>query len=263
MQLIDSHCHLDDNRFKEAGIAPEEIIARALEGGVTCLQSICTKRRNFAHVHALSMAHPQVVCAFGIHPHEAENEWPMTVEELVETCSKPKVTGVGETGLDYYYDHAPREKQRKMFEMHIEAAQALGMPVIIHTRDAEDDTMEIIEAALKKQPTTFILHCFTGSEKLARFAVERGIYVSASGVMTFKKNTGLQHIFSHIVPENLLLIETDAPWLAPEPYRGKTNEPAWVRHVAQKLADLREIPLEKLANLTAENFYKAFPKATA
>jgi TatD DNase family protein len=173
---------------------------------------------------------------------------------------RPKVIGIGETGLDYYYNNAPATAQKRSFEMHLEAARAADMPVIIHTRDAEDDTMHMLDNALKQGPLKLLFHCFTSSARLAAYAVERGIYVSASGIITFKKSEDLRKAFA-LVPMELLLVETDAPYLAPEPHRGAVNEPAHTKWVAQKLAEVKEVPLETLAEATTQNFFKLFPKA--
>lgn len=258
MILVDSHCHLDPEYFPQDEL--EQVLQNAADNGVKYIQTICTTHKGFAGVHKVAMEHENVFCSYGIHPHDAEPE-DITYADIIENASKPKVIGIGETGLDYFYEHSPREKQKEYFRMHLEAARELDLPVIIHTRDAEEDTMEILDEALAKGPLKLLLHCFSSNSKLADYAIEKGISVSASGIITFKKSEDLRESFRKI-PLELLLVETDAPFLAPVPHRGKRNEPAYTKHTAQVLADLHAISLETLSKATTNNFFSLFSKAT-
>ena len=256
--LVDSHCHLDDHRFEDS--STEELLKRAGETGVKYAQTICCQRKEFPELHAKALKFKNLFCSFGVHPHHAGEEG-VTAEEIAENASKEKVIGIGETGLDYYYENAPKNEQLKSFEMHLEVAQELDMPVIIHTRDAEEDTMKLLDKALvRKEKTRLLFHCFSSNEKIADFGLERGIYFSASGIITFKKSQVLRDIFSK-VPLDKLLLETDAPYLAPEPYRGKRNEPAYTRQVAGKMAEISGISEAEIAQRTTDNFFRLFSKA--
>ncbi len=256
--LVDSHCHLDKEYFKnedEVG----QVIKNAEVQGVKYIQTICTTNKGFSGVHKVAMAHKNVFCSYGIHPHDVDSE-EITYDDIIKNASKEKVISIGETGLDYFYEHAPREKQQEMFKIHLKAARELDLPVIIHTREAEEDTIKILDEALKEGDLKLVFHCFSSNHKLAEYAIEKGIYLSASGILTFKKSDDIRNSFKK-VPLDLLLVETDAPFLAPVPHRGKRNEPAYTYHVAQVLADLHGISLEKLANTTTDNFFRLFSKA--
>jgi len=203
---------------------------------------------------------PNIWCSVGVHPHEAAAEPLADATPLIERTHDPKVVGIGETGLDYYYDHAPREAQKANFRVHIDAARQTGLPLIIHTRDAEDDTIAILREEMDKGPFTGVLHCFTSSKVLADAGLALGLYVSASGIITFKNSGALRAVFAE-VPMDRLLVETDAPYLAPVPHRGKPNEPSFVAHTAAALAALKGVTPEEIADATTANFFRLFTKA--
>lgn len=255
--IIDSHCHLNDKKFEGTNIA--EIIANADAQGVKLMQTICCRKDEFDDIHHIAMTHEPVYCSFGIHPHYAGEE-PLTYDEVIEKGSLAKVIGIGETGLDYYYNNAPKEAQIESFKMHIRAAKALDLPVIIHTRDADEDTMHVMdEMYAELGDFKALFHCFSSSYTLAEYAFRRGIYLSASGIISFKNTDEIQQAFKD-APMDKILVETDAPYLAPVPHRGKRNEPAFTKNVAEKLAEIKGIPLEEVAQTTTENFYNLFSK---
>ena len=258
MIIVDSHCHLDDERFADRTTA--EILAEAEEQGVQYAQTISTTRADFAIIHPLALEHENLFCSFGIHPHHAAEDV-VTKEEVIENASKPKVIGIGETGLDYYYENSPKQEQINSFKIHLEAARELDMPVIIHSRDADEDMMQILDKALAKGPLKLLFHCFSASKQLAEYAVEKGIYMSASGIITFDNAGEVREGFA-LAPKELLLVETDAPYLAPPPHRGKTNQPAYTRIVAEKLAEIKGCSLEEIAEVTTNNFFTLFNKAS-
>ena len=254
--LVDSHCHLDFDTF-----APERdaVLGRAHSAGVGACVTICTKLSEFTGVLAIAEQYPNTWCSVGVHPHEAKDE-PVSAAQLVAFTRQSKVIGIGETGLDYYYLHSPKETQIACFREHIAASRETGLPLIVHTRDAEEDTLAILEEEMLRGPFTGVIHCFTGSERLAKGALDLGFLVSASGIVTFKNSVGLREVFSK-VPLDRLLVETDAPYLSPVPYRGKRNEPAFVVHTARALATVKSIDEEALAQATTQNFFKLFSKA--
>lgn len=255
--LIDSHCHLDYDSFEaENGAA----ITRAREAGVGVCVTIGTKLSTFPKTLGVAERYENVWCSVGVHPHDAENEPLTDADVLIAHTRHPKVIGIGETGLDYYYDHSPRAEQATNFLVHIDACQATGLPLIIHTRDAEDDTIAMLDEKLKRAPFRGVLHCFSGSARLAEAGLRLGLYVSASGIITFKKADELRDVFRE-VPLDRLLVETDAPYLAPIPHRGKRNEPAFVTHTAAALAELKGVTVDEIARATTENFYRLFSKA--
>jgi TatD DNase family protein len=254
--LVDSHCHLD---FPDYAGKVDEVLARARAAGVSVCISIGTELKRFPGVKAVAEAHADVWCSVGVHPHESEKELLDDEAALVAEAAHPKVVGIGETGLDYYYEHSPRQPQQANFRSHIAAARRTGLPVIVHTRDAEDDTIAILREEMAKGPFTGLIHCFTGTQKLADAALEMGLYISVSGIATFKNSTALREVIKS-VPLNRLLVETDAPYLAPVPHRGKTNEPAFVVHTAAMLAELKEVRETELAAATTENFFRLFSK---
>ncbi|HEX2581031.1 MAG TPA: TatD family hydrolase [Dongiaceae bacterium] len=256
--LVDSHCHLDFPDFSEDFPA---MLARARQAGVSHCLTISTKLRTFPAVRKIAEEHATIFCTVGIHPHEADQEGVGGMEMLLENATHPKVVGLGETGLDYYYDHSDRARQRESFRAHILAAQESGLPLVIHCRDAEDDVMSMLEEA-RGPRLSGVIHCFTGTRKFADFALDLGFYISLSGIVTFKNAQALQEIARH-VPAERLLIETDAPYLAPVPMRGRRNEPAFVRHTLGFLAGLRGESEESLAAATSANFFALFSKATA
>jgi TatD DNase family protein len=202
---------------------------------------------------------PHVWCSVGVHPHESEKELLDDEAALIAEAAHPKVAGIGETGLDYYYEHSPRAPQQKNFRSHIAAARKLGLPVIVHTRDADDDTIAILEDEMGKGAFTGVIHCFTGTQRLADASLALGLYISVSGIATFKNSQALRDVIK-TVPLEKLLVETDAPFLAPVPHRGKTNEPAFVVHTAKMLAELKGISEEELAMATTDNFFRLFSK---
>ena len=259
MIIVDSHCHLDDERYESPDHAVSAMLARAADAGVKYVQTICTTAADFDKIHPLAEQHENLFCSFGIHPHSVEEDF-LTVEEIKAKASLNKVIAIGETGLDYYYDNAPRDIQKESFRRHLQAARELNLPVIIHTRDAEDDTMEILNEAIALGQTKLLFHCFSSEPRLAEYAVEKGIYMSASGIITFKKSESVREGFA-LAPLHLLLVETDAPYLAPMPHRGKINEPAWTRLVLEKLAEIKEVSAEELAEATTNNFFHLFDKA--
>jgi TatD DNase family protein len=254
--LIDSHCHLD---FPELAGDLDGVLARAREAGVGLMVTISTRVRRFNELRAITEAHDNVFCSIGTHPHNAAEEPDITVEQLVEISSHPKVVAIGEAGLDYHYDHSPRDVQKKSFRTHIAAARETGLPLVIHAREADADIARMLEEESKKGAFPFVLHCFTGGADLAHRGLALGGYVSFSGVVTFKNADALRDI-ALAVPSDRLLVETDAPYLAPEPYRGKTNEPAYVTRTAARIASLRGVGEGDMARLTTESFFRLFKK---
>jgi TatD DNase family protein len=255
--LIDSHCHLD--YFTEAELP--DILARAAAAGVSEMVSIGTTVAQAAEVMRLVEAHPNVWGTVGVHPHhaaEAEVPHPALLAGLTE---HPKIIGIGESGLDYFYDRAPRDRQQENFRAHIRAARLAGLPLVIHARDADADIMHMLQTELDEGGKfEFLLHCFSSSRQLAEYGVKLGGYVSFSGILTFPKSHELRQIAADL-PAERLLVETDAPYLAPVPVRGKRNEPAFVVHTAAVLAGLRDLTLEQLSELTTANFLRLFRKA--
>ena len=254
--LVDHHCHLD---FPDFEAEREAYVARAKAAGVGILVTISTLVAKYDTYRAIAERHADVYFTVGTHPHQADSELDVPVERLVELSRHPKCVGIGEAGLDYFYRKSSPEGQADGFRRHIAAARITGLPLEIHTRDADADTIRILEDEMGKGPFKAILHCFTGGEALARRAVELGLYVSFSGVVTFKKSEALRAIAAE-VPLDRLLVETDAPFLAPEPYRGKRNEPAFVVHTAAALAKVKGITPEAMATATTDNFHRLFAK---
>lgn len=257
MSLVDSHCHLNFPDF-EGNI--REIIKAAQKSGVEYIQTICTKISEYEEVYGIANENEKVFASVGIHPHEADKE-SVTKEELLELSSRKKCIGLGETGLDYFYENSAREAQQKSFRTHIHAAQENGLPIIIHTRDAEEDTYEILKDEYNKKPFKMLLHCFTGTSEMAKKCMELGSYVSISGIVTFKKAEELKETVKNDIPLERLLVETDAPFLAPVPFRGKTNQPAYTKNTAEYIANLKSVPYEEIEKQTTENFFKLFSKA--
>lgn len=255
--LVDHHCHLD---FPQFAADLDGIVARAHEAGVGTMVTISTRIRRLDDILAIAERYPDVWCSVGTHPHQADEERGITTDEIVRLAQHPKVVAIGEAGLDYFYKHASPEAQAEGFRRHIAAARITGLPLEIHTRDADADTLAILEDEHRKGAFPAILHCFTGGRRLALRAVELGLYVSFSGVASFKKSDELRAIACD-VPLDRLLVETDAPFLAPEPHRGRTNEPAFVVHTAAAIARARGISAEDLAAATTGNFFRLFEKA--
>jgi TatD DNase family protein len=254
--LIDSHCHLD---FPDFADERDAIIARARQAGVGLMLTISTRLDQFDRVLAVAEAYPDVYCTVGIHPHEASDHVDVDAAKLVALTRHPKVVGIGETGLDYYYEHSDRESQKHCFLAHIAAARETGLPVVIHTRDADEDMAAIIEAEMGKGRFKGLLHCFSSGHALAELAVRHGMMVSFSGILTFNKARDVQESARALPMENLL-VETDAPYLAPVPLRGKRNEPSYVAHTAAFLARLKGVSTAEITERTTENFLRLFDK---
>jgi TatD DNase family protein len=254
--LVDSHCHLDFPDFAEdrAGV-----VARAHEAGVGLMISISTRVRRFAKIRAIVEAHESVFGSVGTHPHQAAEEPDVTTEELVRLSQHPKIVAIGEAGLDYHYDKSPRDQQAASFRRHIAAARETGLPLVIHARSADEDMIRILEEETGKGAFPAVLHCFSSGAELARRGVELGLYVSFSGILTFRNSQDIRDIAAE-VPEDRILVETDAPFLAPIPHRGKTNEPAFTAHTAAVLADVRGWTAEFTAERTTRNFARLFSK---
>lgn len=255
--LVDSHCHLD---FPEFAPQLDAVVARAKDAGVGICVTIGTRLSGFARVHEIAGQFPDVYCSVGIHPHDAEKEPLKDASPLIERAQRPKVVGIGETGLDYYYEHAPRQAQIANFRTHIAAARETKLPLIVHTRDADDDTIAVLRQEMDAGAFTGVIHCFTGTRRLADAALALGFFISASGIATFKKSDELRSVLRD-VPLERLLVETDAPFLAPMPLRGKTNEPAFVAHTAAAMAALKGATADELANTTTDNFFRLFTRA--
>ncbi len=255
--FVDSHCHLN---YKGLVEQQGEVLARARENGVSAMLNISTREREWDEVIGLAEQESDVWASVGIHPHEADQHAGMDCEKLVEKSNHPRVVAVGETGLDYYYDHSDRQQQRTGFREHIKASRQTGLPIIIHTRDAEADTAAILTEEMQKGAFTGVIHCFTASADFARIALDLGLYISLSGIVTFKNARDLQDIAAWL-PSDRLLVETDAPFLAPIPHRGRTGEPAFVADTARYVSQLRNVKPEVLAAQTSDNFYRLFSKA--
>ena len=256
--LVDSHCHLNYPDLADTA----GVIARAEAAGVRLMQTISTQRSDFAAVKALAEAYPQIYCSIGVHPHEAGPHAEISEEELLTEALHPRVIGIGETGLDYYYEHSPRAAQQVLFRRHIAVARQLDLPVIVHSRAADEDTVAILRECYETAPFRFLIHCFSSSVLLAEESVKLGGYVSASGIITFKKSQVLRDSFA-AVPLDRLLVETDAPYLAPEPHRGKPCEPAYTALTARKLAEVKGVSFDELAKATTANFFRLFSKASS
>jgi TatD DNase family protein len=255
--LVDSHCHLD---FPDFAAELPDVVARAKAADVGVCVSIGTKLSRFGEVAAIAENFPDVYCTVGSHPHEAEQEPLAGSAPLLALAKRPKVVGIGETGLDYYYEHSPRAQQAANFRAHIAAARELALPLIVHTRDAEDDTIDILRDEMGKGAFAGLIHCFTGTQRLADAALDLGLFISTSGIATFKKSEALRDVLKN-VPLDRLLVETDAPYLAPTPHRGKRNEPAFVVHTAAMLADLKGVSPDVIADATTDNFFRLFTRA--
>ncbi|MEX1035644.1 MAG: TatD family hydrolase [Sneathiella sp.] len=255
--LVDSHCHLN---FEQLSSELDDVVARARAVGVGHMLTIGTKLREFDAVRAIAERYDDIHCSVGVHPHEAESEGDeVTAAKLIELSQHPKVVGIGETGLDYFYEHAPRELQQKSFRLHIEAARETGLPLIVHTRDADEDTVKILHEEYRKGPFTGVIHCFSSGWEVAEKSIEIGFYISISGIVTFKAAEELRDHVSRI-PVEKLLVETDSPYLAPVPKRGKTNEPSFVAHTAARVAALKGLDPDRLAAITTDNFFNLFNK---
>jgi len=258
MMLIDTHCHLD---FPELASQRAELLQRAAEAGVERMVTISTHKSRFAGYLALANEYPHIYCTLGVHPHHTEEEGETVLaDELIAAINaNPKVVGIGETGLDYYYDHSDRDVQRKAFHQHIIAAQDTGLPLIIHNRNSDDDMAAMLHTAYAEKPMNGLLHCFSSSAQLAAAALEIGFYLSFSGILTFKNADEVRRVAAN-APADRILVETDAPYLAPVPLRGKVNEPSYVVHTAKVLADIRGVSEDEIAATTTENARRIFSR---
>ncbi len=257
--FVDSHCHLN---YKGLVEDQDAVLARAAAAGVSAMLNISTRESEWDAVIATAAKGGNLWASVGIHPHEADAHPDVDTAKLVAKAAHPKVVAIGESGLDYYYDHSDRERQRDSFRAHIAAARETGLPLIVHTRDAEKDTAEILADEMGKGAYPGVIHCFTASQDFAEKALALGLSISISGIATFKNAADLQATVKTI-PDDRLLIETDSPFLAPVPHRGKTCEPAFVADTARFVAGLRGVPVEALAETTTANFYQLFTKAIA
>ncbi len=259
MRLIDSHCHLE---YEGVAQDQEGVLARAREAGVIGMLNISTRRSEWETVVGTAEHEPDVWASVGIHPHEADQHADLGRDALLAATEHPRVIGIGETGLDYYYDKSDRAVQRDLFRMHIGVARETGLPVIIHTRDAESDTLAILGDEMEEGAFPALIHCFTASREFAKTVLDLGLTISLSGIVTFKNATELQAIAADL-PTDRLLVETDSPFLAPVPHRGRPCEPAFVRETAAFVASLRGVSPEELAEETTRNFFNLFTKAPA
>ena len=256
--LVDSHCHLSYEGLCEQ---VPEVVARAGEAGVTHMLCICSSLLEFGDVSQVADNNNNVFCSVGIHPHESGKEPEIDAETLVKLAEHPKTIGIGETGLDFYYDNSPRNIQERNFRTHIQAARKTKLPLIIHTRDADQRTIEILREEHTEGPFPGVIHCFSAGEEVANCALELGLFISLSGIITFKNAQELRNTVKSL-PLDRILLETDSPFLAPMPHRGKKNEPALVVHTAQKASEIFEISFDELADITTKNFFRLFTKAT-
>ena len=263
MIYIDSHCHLNHKRLSNIG-TPSDIVARANAVGVGGMLTICCRISDeFPEVLSVAQNHKNVWCSIGTHPHDASNlaERAITLDDLVKRAtSDPKIIGIGESGLDYFYKNSEIDDQQESFRKHIRACIETGLPLIVHARDADEDTMRIIREEGAGTKLKGLMHCFSSGRAMGEDALDFGFYISFSGIVTFAKSVELQD-FAKAVPQDRILIETDAPYLAPEPYRGKINEPAFVRYTSGKLAQLRGVDEDTMAQQSADNFFRLFDKA--
>lgn len=257
--LADSHCHLN---YKGLAEVQGEVLERARARGVTAMLNIATRESEWDAVLATAEREPDVWATVGIHPHEADQHPHVDIARLVERARHPRVVGIGESGLDYHYDHSDRARQQASFRAHIVAAREAGVPIVVHTREAEDDTAALMREEMEEGAYTGVIHCFTASDAFADKALDLGLYISISGIVTFRNATALQATASRL-PKERLLIETDAPFLAPVPHRGKTGEPGFVADTAAFLAKLRGENVEELQDYTARNFHALFNKTVA
>ena len=254
--LVDSHCHLDFPDFKDE---LDGVVARARDAGVGRIVTISTRVRRLPDLLAIARRFPDVFCSVGTHPHHAHEELDIGAADLVAKTADPRVVAIGEAGLDYHYDNSPRDAQEQGFRAHIAAARETGLPLVIHARDADDDIAAILREETGKGAFPAVLHCFTGGRDLAFTGIDLGLYVSFTGILTFKKSDDLRAIAAAL-PADRILVETDAPYLAPGKYRGKRCEPAYVTETAKVLAEVRGVGTDEIARQTTENFFRLFQK---
>jgi TatD DNase family protein len=257
--LVDSHCHLD---FPDFADDLDAIVARAEAAGIGRIVTISTRVRRLPALLGITERFPNVYCSVGTHPHQADEEDGISPDELVELTKHPKVVALGEAGLDYFYQHGSREAQARGFRAHIAAARTTGLPLVIHTREADDDCGHILEEEMAKGPFRAVLHCYTGGRDLAMKAMSLGLSISFTGILTFKKSQELRDLAAEL-PADRVMVETDAPYLAPGKFRGKRNEPSYVVETAKVLAETRGVSLEELSRQTTENFFRLFSKVPA
>ncbi len=257
--LVDSHCHLN-----YPGLVEElpDVLARARTAGIGTMVCICSRMSEFPDIRAIAEANPDVYCSVGVHPHDSGSEDPIALETLLDAAKHPKVIGIGETGLDFYYDSSPRDAQESNFRIHIAAARETGLPLIVHTRDADARTVEILGDEFRKGPFPGLIHCFTAGPELAESVIKLGFYISLSGIITFKNAEAIRDTVSRL-PIERILVETDSPFLAPIPKRGKRNEPSFVVHTAERAAELFGLSTDALARTTCANFFRLFTRASA
>ena len=257
LTLVDSHCHLD---FPEFEGDLDEVVARADVAGVSYMLTICTRITKFDSILVLAKRFDNMWCSVGIHPHNAGEEPEITSEHLIRMAEDPKVVGFGETGLDFYYDNCPSDNQEKSFRVHIMAAREAGLPVIVHTRDADADMVRVLDDEHQNGPFSGLIHCFSAGHKLAERVLEIGFYISFSGIVTFNKGDEVRDI-AKLVPMDRILVETDSPYLAPVPKRGKRNEPAFTAFTAACIAEIKGLSCADFAAQTTDNFFRLFTKA--
>jgi TatD DNase family protein len=257
--LVDSHCHLD---FADFADDLDAIVARAESAGVGRIVTISTRVRQLGPLLQIAEQYPNVYCSVGTHPHQADEEDGIPATELIELTKHPKVVALGEAGLDYFYQHGSRGAQERGFRQHIAAARATGLPLVIHTREADEDCARILEDEVAKGAFKAVLHCYTGGRELAMKAISLGLSISFTGILTFKKSESLRALAAEL-PADRIMVETDSPYLAPGKFRGKRNEPSYVVEVAKVLAETRGISLDELSRQTTENFFRLFSKVPA
>ena len=254
--LVDSHCHLD---FPDFAVELDAVVERARAAGIGRMVTISTRVKKHAQVLAIAEKYPDIFCSVGTHPHNAKEEPDVDAKTLIALAGHPKIVAIGEAGLDYHYDKSPREAQAASFRQHIAAARQTGLPLVIHSRDCDADMVAILTEETGKGAFPAVLHCFTGGRDLALRAIDLGLYVSFTGILTFKNSQGLRDIAREL-PAERILVETDAPYLAPLPFRGKRNEPSYVVETAKVLADTRGVSADEIARQTTENFFRLFSK---
>jgi TatD DNase family protein len=257
--LVDSHCHLDFPDFAED---LDAIVTRAESAGIGRIVTISTRVKRLDGLLAIAERFPNVYCSVGTHPHHADEEDGIAAEELIDLTKHPKVVALGEAGLDYFYDNGSPQAQERGFRAHIAAARATGLPLVIHTRDADEGCARILEEEMTKGPFRAVLHCYTGGRELAMKAISLGLWISFTGILTFKKSQALRELAAEL-PADRIMVETDAPYLAPGKFRGKRNEPSYVGEIAKVLAETRGVSLEEISRQTTENFFHLFSKVPA
>ena len=254
--IVDSHCHLD---FEPMSLDLDSYVTRARLEGIELMLTISTENKSFDKIIKIVDKYENVYGTYGIHPHESKLNQEIKCEQILNRVNNKKIIGIGETGLDFFYNHSEKNIQIKSFLEHIEASQKANLPIIVHTRSAEQETFKILYEAKKYKDLKILIHCFTGSYEFAKKLLDLGAYISASGVVTFKKSKDLSETFKQI-PSQSILVETDSPYLAPEPCRGKSNEPSFIVHTVKYLAKIKNMSYEKFASITTTNFYNLFKK---